>query len=349
MPRLKRMELGRFAQYSYDLWAASAHNAAQGGQELPVALDTETEGVAFYDRPFCVTATWRSPTTGELLDGYWELDEDMATEQVSVILNTSKTWILHNAKFDLQKLLLEDLCKREWLDQKTIHDTEAIFHLMHNVDRKGLKPLAAKYLGGEGRRVPEKRLASVRRRLGIKKEDGYLYLPREYVVPYAMSDTHLTYELFEYGLPRLPDSLRPLYAAEQRLCLVLLDMEMAGMAIDVPYTKQKQSEYGSLVMSSLAAIRKITDMPELNPASPKQLTAAFAARGLHLESTDEDHLIPLDDDLARLVMEFRKYSKLHKTYFTGLVNEQRNGIVHPNFRQHGARTGRMSSGTASGD
>jgi DNA polymerase I-like protein with 3'-5' exonuclease and polymerase domains len=118
------------------------------------------------------------------------------------------------------------------------------------------------------------------------------------------------------------------------------------MGLDVPYTRAKQSEYGQLVMSSLATIRKISGNTELNPASPKQLKEAFLKRGLDLESTDEDHLMPLEDDLAKNILEFRRLSKLHKTYFTGLMNEQRDGIVHPNFRQHGARTGRMSSGTA---
>lgn len=337
MPRLKRMELGRFAAYSYEKWQ----------RDIPtvVALDTETEGVAFYDRPFCVTATWID-WKGNLTDGYWELDEDGAEDMVRDILMSTDTWIFHNAKFDLQKFLLENLCDRQRLDEVTIHDTEAIFHLMHNIDRKGLKYLAAKYLGGEGRRVPEKKLASVRRKLGIKKTDGYLYLPREYVVPYAMSDTHMTYELFEYGWPKLPESLRPLYADEQRLTLALLDMESAGMRLDVDYTKAKQSEYGGLVMESLTTIRKLAGKDDLNPASPKQLIAAFEDRGFTLDSTDEDHLMPLDDDLARAILDYRRYAKLHKTYFTGLMEEQRDGLVHPNFRQHGARTGRMSSGTA---
>jgi DNA polymerase I-like protein with 3'-5' exonuclease and polymerase domains len=337
MPRLKRMKLTELAADSYARWNRDRPDV--------IALDTETEGVAFYDRPFCVTATWQDDV-GNLEHGYWELDSEEACSQVRLILGNSNIWIFHNAKFDLQKFLLEDLCDRERLNEVTIHDTEAIFHLIDNVDRKGLKYLAAKHLKDEGLREPEKALAKVRRKLGIKKADGYLYLPREYVVRYAMADTDLTYRLFEYGWPLLPESLRPLYREEQKLCLVLLDMESAGMGLDVEYTRRKQSEYGQLAMSSLAAIRKLSGNPELNPASPKQLKDAFAERGLDLDSTDEDHLLPLDDDLAKCVLEYRRIAKLHKTYFTGLMNEQRDGIVHPNFRQHGARTGRMSSGKA---
>lgn len=337
MPRLKRMMLRRFAEDSWRRFILA--------QPDTVALDTETEGTAFYDRAFCVTATWRNKD-GELEDGYWELDEPYVPEMVLEVLYRAPTWIFHNAKFDLQKFVLDGLCQRETLDRKTIHDTEAIFHLMHNVDRKGLKYLAAKYLGGVGRREPEKKLAQVRRKLGIKKEDGYLYLPREYVVPYAMSDTRLTYELFEYGWPRLVDSLKPLYAAEQELCLVLLDMEAAGMALDMEYLTAKQKEYGIRCMQSLANIREIAGDEALNPASPAQLKKAFKKRGLELESTAEDTLLTLQDPLAAEILDYRRLTKLHKTYFTGLVNEQRDGIVHPNFRQHGARTGRMSSGSA---
>lgn len=343
MPVLKRMLLDRFASVSYHRWAACA--------PAIVAIDTETEGAEFFDRPFCVTMTWRNPA-GELVNGYWETtmngDEYEPSELcMREILAKTDTWIFHNAKFDLQKMLLEGWISRSDLDGKTIHDTEAIWHLLNNVDRKGLKYLAEKYLGAENRE-PEKKLAKARRKLGIKKDDGYFFLPRELVVPYAMKDTELTYRLWQMGLPKIKarPKLYELYEMEMELTLVMLDMEAAGMGLDVEYVNTMASQYGSRVMATLAAIRRLVGRDDFNPASVPQLKAAFADRGINLDSTDEDHLLPLADELAKLILEYRQTTKIHKTYFVALQNEHRDGIVHPSFRQHGARTGRMSSGKA---
>lgn len=340
MPRLKRMELGRLAAWTFDRWQSDA--------PATIAIDTETEGVAFFDRPFCFTFTWRRPD-GSLTDGYIELDEDAHHEYVREILYGSNTWLFHNAKFDLQKTLLEGLCSRERLNQVTLHDTEAIWHLLNNIDRKGLKYLAEQHLGDPGLREPEKQLAKVRRKLGIKKDDGYFYLPREYVVRYAMADTNLTYRLAVKGLPLLQkqEKLFELYKEEMKLTLCLLDMEAAGLRLDVEYAQRMADDYGMRIMTTLGRIRELSGKPELNPASPKQLKEAFAERGLKLESTDEETLMGVTDELAAEILTFRQLAKMHKTYFVALLHEHRDGIVHPNFRQHGARTGRMSSGGAS--
>jgi DNA polymerase I-like protein with 3'-5' exonuclease and polymerase domains len=344
MPILKRMLLERFGEVGYQRWL-------DDGAPATLAIDTETEGTGYFDRAFCVTFTWRRPD-GTLRDAYFETsmngDEYRYNDDyVRRMLAGSKTWIFHNAKFDLQKILQEEWASRADYDTKVIHDTEAIFHLLNNVDRKGLKYLAGEYLGEENRE-PEKRLAKVRRKLGIKKEDGYFFLPREYVVPYAMKDTELTYKLAVLGLPMVQkqEKLYKLYQSEMELCLYMLDMEAAGMKLNVDYCKKMASEYGTKIMSTLNRIRELSGNPELNPASPKQLTAAFAARGLNLASTNEETLLPLDDELAKLVLDYRGFMKMHKTYFVALLDEQRDGIVHPSFRQHGARTGRMSSGKA---
>lgn len=344
MPTLKRMVLDRFASASYRRWQ-------QDGAPADVAIDTETEGAEFFDRPFCVTFTWKRPD-GTLQNGYFETtmngEEYEASELLMrEMLQKTTTWTFHNAKFDLQKILLEGWASRDDLDQKIIHDTEAIWHLLDNVDRKGLKYLAGKHLGEENRE-PEKKLGKVRRKLGIKKDDGYFFLPREFVVPYAMKDTELTYRLRDLGLPKLmaQPKLYELYQMETELTFYMLDMEAAGLGIDVDYVNAKASEYGQRVMSTLSAIRRLVGKDDFNPASVPQLLAAFTDRGLVLPSTNEDHLLPLDDDLAKLILEYRQTTKMHKTYFVALQKEQRDGIVHPSFRQHGARTGRMSSGKA---
>jgi DNA polymerase I-like protein with 3'-5' exonuclease and polymerase domains len=72
----------------------------------------------------------------------------------------------------------------------------------------------------------------------------------------------------------------------------------------------------------------------------------FAQRGVRVTATDKATLSALDDELALMIVDLREANKIKATYFDGLDVEAKDGILHPNFRQHGTRTGRMSSGSA---
>jgi DNA polymerase-1 len=202
-------------------------------------------------------------------------------------------------------------------------------------------------------------LDEARKRLGLKKEDGYHLLPREVLIPYALKDTEFTLLLFEKLMPRLKKlgdaRLLELYAEFMELKRVLLDMEADGFALDLPYLDRITSEYGVKVMEGWDHIVKLTGQPDLNPQSPKQLTAVFEEMGLPVESTSESYLqeivnlSPLEKprELAEALLQYRGDKKIHTTYLTALQKEQRDGIVHPNFNDDAARTGRMSSSAAS--
>jgi DNA polymerase I-like protein with 3'-5' exonuclease and polymerase domains len=131
-----------------------------------------------------------------------------------------------------------------------------------------------------------------------------------------------------------------------KLKRVLLRMEADGFALDVPYTEEKASEYGVRVMEKWDRVVTLVGDPDFNPRSPDQVKAAFARRGVTLENTKADTLTELDDELATALLEYRDDFKIHQTYLLGLLREQRNGVIHPNFNDDGARTGRMSSSSA---
>jgi len=85
---------------------------------------------------------------------------------------------------------------------------------------------------------------------------------------------------------------------------------------------------------------------EFNPNSPKQLSEAFEALGIEVESTDKATLATIDNPLAEQILQLRVVKKMLGTYLQAILAEQRDGILHPSYRQHGTRTGRMSSGEA---
>jgi DNA polymerase I-like protein with 3'-5' exonuclease and polymerase domains len=342
-----------------------------------IAVDTETTGVGFYDEPFGATLTWRVCPACPLTSAYIDLaaeGRERRIEQLRTILRMVPSWVFHNSKFDLQKLVLVGAIDQDMLDGVELHDTQTQYVLLDENGRKGLKHLAATVLKvddticvevksgknkGTFKRVPREahHLAAVRRKLKLKKEDGFHLLPRDVLIPYALKDTEFTLLLHETLLPRLEavgDSrLLELYREFMELKLVLLDMEADGLKLDNEYLDCVTSEYGVKVMEGWDEIVSITGKPELNPQSWQQLQEVFAERGSFLESTSEAALSELieyqgpGDDLAAALLQYRSDKKIHTTYLKGFQDEQRDGLVHPNFNDDAARTGRMSSSTAS--
>lgn len=344
--------------------ASEGYEAWKRDRPGTIAVDTETTGVAFFDTPFCVTIAWdRDELDYEA--HYFELVEHDAREMVREILLETPSWVFHNAKFDLQKLLLAGILEREEIHPSSFEDTEAIAHLIDEHQKKGLKDLAVRILGIEDvvdvevKSGPNKgtfkqvareahELSQVRKELGLTAEDGYHLLPREVVIPYAVTDTVLTLQLYDHYIPSLRhfDDLSGLYEMEKHVTLALLDMEASGMAIDLSYTQLKAKEYGTAAVKKELEIRILTGNEEFLPSSWQQVLAELHRRGINVPDTKSETLEPLDDEFAKSVLELRGTRKIHGTYLLPMLAEQRDGILHPHTRQHGAKTGRMASGGA---
>lgn len=322
-----------------------------------VAFDTETTGLDFYDTPFCVTAAWRNDLGVEA--HYFELDSWHHRNDVSTILSKTPLLVGHNIKFDLQKCILAGLISRGELNPSRIGDTELVAHLLDEHRVKKLKTLAHTVLGLETDEDEAVKAAKkiVKKELGLRSESeiGYHMLPREVVVPYAIKDAEFTLLLWEAlrpGIDRYTDLLA-LFEQERELTLVLLDMESAGMRLDVDYMTRTTKAYGGKILAQENLISGIVGRTvgrkkdEFNPASPKQLMEWFEDTGIALSSTNKSTLKKVDHDLARALLEYRNLQKMHGTYLLPFLHEHRDGIVHPNFRQN-VRTGRMASGGAEG-
>jgi DNA polymerase I-like protein with 3'-5' exonuclease and polymerase domains len=342
VPRLKR--------FKWDAWADWTATGLLGADV--VAVDTETTGLGWHDEPFCVTLTWRDAKNGRLRSGYIDLEAPRRVGRIyklGRILECANIWLFHNAKFDLQKLLLIGAIDEDAIAHKTIEDTQTIYHLLDETQRKALKILAKRILNEHTNE--DEVLKRVRRKLKLRKDDGYQHIPREYLIPYALKDTEFTYRLWEVGKAELEGlndpALLDLYRREIELTKVLLRMEANGLALDMDYLAETTSEYGGKVMQGWADIVELVGIPYFNPQSPAQIKEAFFVRGVELDSTGAEILKGLDDELARMLLQYRSDKKIHTTYLKALMDEQRDGIVKPWFNPTGARTGRMSSGAAS--
>lgn len=350
MPRIK--------QHRWDEWAHHFWQQLMRDRPKVIAVDTETSGLAFHDQAFCVTMSWHpDPESPEIRSAYFDTDDATDTGElgnvtsrrmmVRELLGLADTLVFHNAKFDLQKLELDGMLPEGF----TIEDTQTIFNLINENERKALKILAKTQLGMETNE--DERLKKVRKAYGLTKEDGYYHLPREVIIPYAMMDTEITLRLYDKLRPALDTMIAydpkvaDVYAEEIAVSETLRRMEARGFKLDLEYLTRMTEQYGVQVMEKWQGIVKLVDNPEFNPNSPKQVKEAFAARGLELADTQAKTLERLDDQLAVQLLDYRSDAKIHSTYLTSLLSEQVDATVHPWFNPTGARTGRMSSGSAS--
>ncbi|HEX9097068.1 MAG TPA: DNA polymerase I [Candidatus Dormibacteraeota bacterium] len=160
--------------------------------------------------------------------------------------------------------------------------------------------------------------------------------------------------------PRLASELDRLGNAElfrdleMPLVPVLAEIEIAGVAIDLPYLQQVSRELYEQLQRLDQEIADVAHGP-INVNSPQQL-ARFLFEDLSLPggrktksgySTDANVLEGLRDQhpVVAKILEFRQLSKLKGTYVDALplLVDPRTHRVHTSFNQTVAATGRLSS------
>jgi DNA polymerase-1 len=349
-----------------------------------LSIDTETTGVLWQDTAFCVTTAYRG-TDGVLVTKYFDLSQESEHHSCTLLLNRAQTWVFHNAKFDLQKLLLAGVITPDHIWPERMHDTMVMAHLVNENGSRRLKDLARDILGEDTEETQA--LKEYRREHKLTKDDGYASIPRTILEPYAKADADFTLRLYEYFEPSITKGspLEGIYKQEIKVLLVLLKVEAAGLKVDIPYLRDKIRYYGTRILEAKRDIEVLTGLKvyeeadctprelsdpvytksgkvarthetkaqakeralstTFNPNSPAQVQRVFGQRGIHLDQTNKDTLGSLTDPLASAMLSLRELVKIRQTYLLGILEEQDNGILHPNFRSTGTVTGRMSSGT----
>lgn len=307
-----------------------------------LAIDTETTGVGWHDEAFMIsvaTQEWSHVYDKRLCEHGKNWAE--VVETVSAMLIDCDKIIMHNAKFDIQKLCRLGIPLSVFVDK--FEDTQALAHLIDEQQSTSLKYLARTVLDET---TDEDEVLKVwRRKNKIKKEEGYEPIPNEILAPYAAKDAEFTLRLYKVLRNRMPEDLLPLYGIEKALTVSLLGIEARGLNVNRKYVKTQRQEYGDKIYQTKARIAELSGA-DFNPQSPAQVLEALKVRGISIKKTDKATLASVDDELASLIVELREANKIKTTYFDAMYEEAKDGVLHPNFRQHGTRTGRMSSGAA---
>ncbi|MBU2884754.1 DNA polymerase I [Gilvimarinus agarilyticus] len=183
-------------------------------------------------------------------------------------------------------------------------------------------------------------------------------IPVEQVVDYAAEDADITLQLRQIlGADIEAQNLgKLLHEVEEPLSIVLADMEYAGVKIDTEVLGVMSKDLNEL---SITAQDKIFELAgqEFNINSPKQMGEVLFEKMKLVEkpkktktgqyATGEEILSKLasEHEIAERILEFREYQKLKSTYVDALplLISKKDGLIHTDYRQAVAATGRLSS------
>ena len=255
--------------------------------------------------------------------------------------------IAQNAKYDIQVLKNYNIGVAG-----PIFDTMIAHYLIDPDTRHNMDVLAENYLNY----TP----VSITELIGKKgtKQGNMKDVPVHQVVEYAGEDADITFQLKELLAPMIRENhLAKLNeTVEIPLVHVLAEVEYNGVKIDTETLAAMSVE---LQKESVQAQKEIFELAgeEFNIASPKQLGVILFEKLQLMEkpkktktgqyATGEDILSRLANQhpIAKRILEFREYQKLKSTYVDALPKliSPIDGLVHTDYRQAVAATGRLSS------
>ncbi len=181
-------------------------------------------------------------------------------------------------------------------------------------------------------------------------------VPVEDVVPYACADVDITLRLAEILRPELAQrkAVKLYEEVEEPVLWVLIDMEEAGIAVDVPVFESISTELGERARELEEDIFREAGR-EFNIGSPQQLGAVlFDEMGLPPTKRTKTGYSTSAGALADLaptapivqdVLEWRHVRKLKSTYVDALPElvHPETGRIHSSWGQTSVVTGRLSS------
>ena len=360
------------------------HQIKELETEVVVDIEVDIEKDTAFDHPdryglLCVGLAWMSGHG--IVIGENALKSEKVLDALYDTLAASRI-IAQNGKFDLAglyptlgvlKLFFDTMLASYILDERPgIH---------------GLKFNAVELLGAP--QYDE----DIKKYVGPK--DGYGVIPRDLLYKYNGYDVVCTYDLYELFSKRLDASNNPraikefeaLYPGLEFRSLrdvhdflveasnELMFMELNGIAVDKGYNAELFDKYGESLekhRQELAGILNRTgfvghnskgqEIP-FNPNSPKQVKEVLAHHRVRTESTDEDTLKRIKEQLEtrelrtgslsdkeQALYDFiegmllhRREAKLFGTYVKGIRKRLYRGRIYPTFLLHGTTSGRLAS------
>ncbi len=324
------------------------------GDASLIAFDTETTATDKMRADLVGISLAVSPEKGYYLPVGHLQGEQLPLDKVLDALRPALTdasipKVGHNLKYDFV------LLARHGLRVAPLYFDTMLAEWLINPDSRnlGLKRLAFVRLQHE--------MTDIKTLIGSgKKQRSMAEVPIEQAAPYAADDAVVVLRL----MPLLQADLekasaeRLLRDIEMPLIPVLADMEMTGIALDVPFLRAMSRELQERMAALESRVHQAVG-GAFNLNSTQQLSRALFER-LGLEppagtrrtahgtySTSASVLDALRDahPVVAWVLEYRELAKLKSTYVDALPEEvnPQTGRVHTSYNQTGSVTGRIAS------
>jgi len=259
------------------------------------------------------------------------------------------------------------------------HDGMIVAHAVDERRSVALKAVASSLFGEEAADLQKKVkgfLAEERRRRKKAAEEAgtelvepnYSDVPLDIMEPYALEDVILTRRVsdhYDVLLKNDPALKRPI-EFEREVMDALYAVEKRGIPARQDFYQKLEVEVIENLEALQERVMNLADDPDFNPNSSAQIIDALKRRKADMSymsqkngkiSADAENLRAVDDDLASAILDFRSEFKVLSTYVRPMVNRsyvtamrsykepfisEFDGRIHANYRQVGARTGRMS-------
>lgn len=256
---------------------------------------------------------------------------------------------MHNAKHDTKTLLKEGYDVQHW--DATILDSSIAAYLHRGTSvGNGLKALAEEYLL---RKSPE-------------FDIGFYNTTGAEALRYGAEDAVNTLELGELFFAKLTGSRDFFYNFDSEFAILLGEMEHHGLSIDSDRLRSisracqermaaLDHKWRSLVkgvkigsdhdLQKLFAAGVWPDHGEHTPAGAMKVNRESLEMLQHMQLSQRAR------KLVDLRLEYQTVSKIATTYTLGFIEEARqhpDGKLHPDYRQTGTLTGRLSSANPNG-
>lgn len=261
------------------------------------------------------------------------------------------------------------------------HDSMIVAHVIDERRSVALKAIATQLFGPEAddlqKQVKAWLTAERARRKKAAHDSGtelvepnYGDVPMKIMEPYALEDVLLTRRISEQYEPVLEaaSDLAEVVEFERKVLDALYAVEKRGLPADAEGYRKLEVE----VIKNLESLSETCDtlaaeggIEDFNPKSTANIIEALKGRGADISfmsekngklSADRESLSAVDDPLAQAILEFRSEFRVLSTYVRPMIDRSYetslrawkegfiapDGRIHANYRQLGARTGRMS-------
>lgn len=341
--------------HSIQTWEQLEQMVTLAKQETSDAIDTETTGLHYEkdevvgmsitlpqaDQHYYIPFLHQNYNVGQQLDK----TEVIQYLQQELYSDSNRLTAMFNAKFDIHMLLKEGINFKgtvvdSLIAMKILNENETSYQLKKLANKWG------KYFGYTDDSLTFEELFS--------KDPRDFYVNADYRLCYyyACKDTHLTWKLWEWQRQQLdkhPKLASVFDKIETPIMQVCIDMEQAGMPIDMQYA----TEYKEQLETEIARLDKgIKEFfGDINFNSPKQVQdKLFGELGLtpvnESKSVDAAALKQLSKELPELkmVLEYRKQNKLLSSFIDPIPKMVwTDSRIHGQFDAGGTKTGRFSS------